>query len=49
MVELNARAVMAPAALAPTLAPVGAIGRYLHPYLTLGPKGAIVLAKGPSP
>ena len=45
VVEPNARAIIAPAAVPPAPTVIGAATRYLHPYLTFGAEGAIVLAK----
>ncbi len=45
VVEPNARAVITPGSVPATPVLVGRIARYLHPYLTLGAQGAIVLAK----
>ncbi len=47
VVDPTARAIIAPGAayLAPGQGLVGSGGRYLHPYLTLGPTGGIELAK----
>ncbi len=45
VVEPNARAVMASDAISAAPALVGRIARYLHPYLTLGSQGEIVLVK----